>query len=146
MSIVYSQQFKNNILTEGSVKAAFDGSLLSVYSGPLPDFQYGEIYEPSESNTLLITYSSNGATGAGLLLSDVVSDEGLLLKHPDYGWVGTTITEGIGTFFQITRPDQFLIIMQGTCGTIESNADLKLDSTTFTLNTAYAISYFALGL
>lgn len=146
MALTFSQTFKNNILTGGSVKEAFDGSLLSIYSGPTPAYEYGEIYDPDGSNTLLITYSSNGVTDAGLIMADEPTTDGLLLKHPETTWVGTTIAEGTGAFFQIRRPDQYLVIMQGTCGLVGSGADLNLDSVTFALNTAYAINYFSLSI
>lgn len=147
MAFVFSQEFKNKILVDGSAKDVFDGAFLSIYSGPAPTVEYGYIGQPDpENNTLLVTYTSDGVPEAGLLLADAPTEDGLLLKHPGHSWVGVAVAEGTGGFFQITHPDFYDPIIQGTCGTVESSADLRLDSVSFALNTAYAINYFSLSL
>lgn len=135
-----STGLRNYMLATGSFKQAIEGSVLSIYAGPVPPTADA----PITGATLLCTISAEG-TGAGVTLNTSASG-GTISKNPSEVWTGEVIASGTATFFRMQQPSDAsgesttAVRLQGTVGLID--ADLQLSSVNLVLGDARRINFF----
>lgn len=135
-----STGLRNFMLATGSFKQAIEGSVLSIYAGPVPP----TADDPITGATLLCTVSKEG-TGAGVTLNTSASG-GTISKNPSEVWTGEVIASGTATFFRMQQPSDAsgesttAVRLQGTVGLID--ADLQLSSVNLVLGDARRINFF----
>lgn len=142
MAFNYSTGFKNYVCKTGSIKAAFDGAKIQVYSGTVPASADASI----GSATLLNTYA---VATTGMELDDTTVEDGVISKVESQTWSGTAVATGVASFFRAVQTGDAngssttLRRIQGTVGL--AGADLNVSNTTFTSGVSYTIDYFALA-
>jgi hypothetical protein len=145
MSFIYSTGFKNFVCADGSVKDAFDGMVIKVYSAPTTIPDNADEALPSDA-VLLCTYS-DASTGTGLNLA-AASVNGVISKDDTQVWSGVG-TNGVSAFFRaVSLADDGTLStsalrIQGRVGVIGS--DLNVSSTTYVTSTTYALDYFSIA-
>jgi hypothetical protein len=96
MSFKISTGLRDHLLITGSLKAALDGKVIRIYSGPEPASADAAL----SGNTLLCIISNDG-DGSGLNMADT-SSGGVLAKDASETWIGEIIANGTATFYRMS--------------------------------------------
>lgn len=147
---LYSTAFKNHVASVGSIKDAFDGGFIKIYTAPTAIPASADAAIPNDS-TLILTYSVDGL-GTGLEL-DTAAANGVISKPASALWKGAAVasTDGVTPlFFRYERTGDSGaasttdLRIQGSVGLGAS--DLVVTSTTFVTGQEYVLDFFSISL
>lgn len=144
MAVKLSTGLKETILVTSPARTALTGIVIRVYSGVVPESADSAL----SGNTLLLEVSVGGA-GTGVTWESVTQD-GALLKAASEVWTGTTVADGVATFFRAVMPSDTgaasssAIRVQGTVGLI--GTDMTLPNVSLVTGTVQNINAGAFSL
>jgi len=92
-----SSGIRNFLMSDGSLKAALDGSVIRLYSGTAPTSANDAV--PAGATELCVV--SVDASGTGVTF-EASSQPGLVLKTASEVWEGTVAANGTATWFRVT--------------------------------------------
>ena len=137
-----STGLRNAMLSGGSFKSVFDGSVIKVYAGSVAPNSADDAL-PSDA-VLLLTYSLNGS-GSGVTLESTAA-AGTIAKNSSEVWQGTIVTSGTPLFFRVQLPNDSNAAstdanrLQGSVGL--TDADLIVSAMTFSAGDERRLNYF----
>lgn len=143
MAFKFSTEVRRQQCVVGSLKTILDGSVLRLYSGPVPASADSGL----AGNTLLMEIAAAG--GAALTFESVASGA-TLVKSLNEVWSGSAIASGDVTFFRMVKgadtgmPSTSETRVQGTVG--GPDADLTMSNPALTTGDTRSLSYFAIAL
>ena len=141
--MLISTGLRNSILTKLALE--FESGVtaeIEIFAGAVPATADAAV----TGHTLLGTVQNTGATA----LTFGAPSSGVLSKSTDESWTVTPIDTGAASFYRlvIAADDKTLsttaIRIQGTVDT--ANADMLVDSTTFTTGVVRTVSSFSIGM
>lgn len=145
MSALWSTGLSNSVAVTGSMRAALNGGLLYIFSGPVPSSADAAV---DPSSALLCTLSVGGA-GTGLTFESTASN-GVLAKTAAEAWSGTNAASGNASFWRFCAPaDDGKVAsataarVQGSVGT-DATADMILPNVMLQSGNTQAINVFNL--
>ena len=142
--MLISTGLRNSILTKLALE--FESGVtaeIELYAGTVAATADADI----SGNTLLGTISTNG-DGTALTLGS--PSDGVMGKTTSETWSVTPIADGTASFYRLILDDDAgglstsAMRIQGTVGT--ANADMLVDSTTFTTGVERTVSSFSIGM
>lgn len=140
-----STGLRNFLLATGSLRAALDGTVLKIYSGPIPNTADAAL----SGNTLLCVITKEGDGVTGLTLAATAAG-GQISKNTSEVWEGEVLANGVATFFrQETLADagalsDTAIRLQGTVGVV--GEDMNLSNTTFVVGDSRRINFYVAAI
>lgn len=96
MAFKFSTEVRRQQCVVGSLKSILDGSVIRIYSGPVPASADSGL----AGNTLLCEITADG--GAGLTFESA-STGAELIKSLSETWQGTVVANGVATFFRMVK-------------------------------------------
>lgn len=145
MALKVSTGLRNKMLDTGALKNIMSGSLIKIYSGPVPDTADAAI---GGTNMLLCTVSVN-STGTGVTF-DTTAVNATIAKNPAEVWTGVNAAAGTASFYRLVAAGD-----DGTSNTVQARiqgsiglagADMNFTSTALSLGATQTIDYFVVAL
>lgn len=140
-----STGLRDFLLSTGSLRGALDGTVLRIYSGPVPVSADAALV----GNTLLCVITKDGDGESGLTLAPEAGG-GQITKNSSEVWEGAVLANGEATFFR----QEFLadagdasssaIRLQGTVGVV--GEDMNLSSTNFVVGDSRRINFYVAAI
>lgn len=140
-----STGLRDFLLSTGSLRDALDGTVLRIYSGPIPASADAAL----AGNTLLCVITKDGDGESGLTLAPEAGG-GQITKNSSEVWEGEVLANGEATFFR----QEFLtdagdasssaIRLQGTVGVV--GEDMNLSSTNFVVGDSRRINFYVAAI